>query len=67
MGKIPPPRPLTEQEFKERYKPGMSICDVDPELKKWKGNRFKWKYNAGILTIFGILLFVLLFVVLSVL
>ena len=50
----------------EKYKPGKSIYDVDPELKRWKGNGFKWEYNVGIFTILGISLFVLLFVVLSV-
>jgi len=69
MGKIPPPRSLTKEEFEkfeEKYKPGKSIYDVDPELKKWKESGFKWEYNVGIFTILGISLFVLLFVVLSV-
>jgi len=66
MGRIPPPRPLTKEEFKERYKPGMSIFDVDPELKRWKDSGFRWEYNVGIFTILGISLFVLVYVILSV-
>jgi len=49
----------------EKYKPGKSV-DVDTELKKWKANGFKWEYNVGIFTILGISLFVLLYVVFSV-
>lgn len=35
MGMIPPPAPLSPEEFKKRYKPGMTVLDIDPVFRKW--------------------------------
>lgn len=35
MALPPPPNPLTPAELECRYRPGMSMGDLDPELVKW--------------------------------
>ena len=32
---IPPPPMLSEDEFRERYRPGMTLFELDPELGAW--------------------------------
>ena len=35
---IPPPAPLSKDEFQKRYRPGMTLLEVDPELVEWHRN-----------------------------
>jgi len=66
MADTPPPKPLPKQEFKERYKPGIPIEDVDPALKRWS-EKSKFNYNVGIISMLIASFLILTYIVLSVL
>ncbi len=45
MGSIPPPPPIFPDEFRKRYRPGMSMEELDPEFCKWlRGNESYAKF-----------------------
>lgn len=35
MGCVPPPRPLTEKEFCARWRPGITLAELDPAFWSW--------------------------------
>lgn len=64
MPLIPPSLPLSKEEFKKRYKPGMSLFEVDPKLNKWyRGNKRTQLLQAIIIAIGTVVLGLILIVI----
>lgn len=64
MGVLPPPRPLTKEEFLRRIENGArTLNEIDPELCTFLKTS---KRNSALGIILGILVFVLIFIVLNI-
>jgi len=65
MPLIPPPLPLSSEEFKKRYKPDMSLFEVDPEYAKWYRNNKKTQLLQAIVIAIGTVVLGLILVVIA--
>ena len=54
---FPPPR-LSEEEYKKRWRPGITLQEVDPEFWAWKKAQDRRMTFTVVVMILGLLIFV---------
>ena len=54
---FPPPR-LSEEEYKKRWRPGITLQEVDPEFLAWKKAQDRRMTFTVVVMILGLLIFV---------
>ena len=66
MGWVPPPRPLTQEEFHKRYEDGArTMEELDPELHAWNlamRRQIFMRIIAGVVFVVAFIIVVTLFI-----